>query len=272
MAAERVDAGLVQTPEPGRFEPSEIRGLSEPVRRYFTRAIAVGTPLWLSASFRMRGSIKVGHRWLRFRATQIESPHRGFRWAARAGGVIVGSDRYLDGAGGMDWRLLGLLRVAHAEGPDTTHSAAGRAAAEAIWVPTALLPRYGVSWTATGDEHITGSYRLDDTEVALHLTIDAVGDVKSVVFNRWGDPEETDSWAYYPFGFAVTKHGTFAGLTIPVAGRAGWHYGSDRWSDGEFFRSEITRYQPLGGPGATPRLRGISCGSGSGRGTRRATL
>jgi len=29
---------------------------------------------------------------------------------------------------------------------------------------------------------------------------------------------------------------------IPSAGRAGWFYGTDRWSEGEFFRYEFTDF------------------------------
>jgi hypothetical protein len=52
----------------------------------------------------------------------VLNPHRGFVWAARAAGVIAGSDRYLDGVGGMDWKLAGLLTVAQAEGQDMSRS------------------------------------------------------------------------------------------------------------------------------------------------------
>jgi hypothetical protein len=66
------------------------------------------------------------------------------------------SDRYyLDGDGGMGWKLAGLLSVAHAQSPDVARSAAGRAAAEAIWLPTALLPRFGVRWSATAADQVS---------------------------------------------------------------------------------------------------------------------
>jgi hypothetical protein len=139
----QLEASLLTLPEPAVFSGGELEGLPEPVRIHLAQAIAPGTPLATSARLRMRGHIKVG-RWLPFRAHQVLSPHRGFIWTARAAGVIAGSDRYVDGAGGMDWKLAGLVTVAHAHGADVSRSAAGRAAAEAIWLPTALLPRFGV--------------------------------------------------------------------------------------------------------------------------------
>jgi hypothetical protein len=68
------------------------------------------------------------------------------------------------------------------------------------------------------------------------------GRVHSVVFGRWGDPDDSGVWGVHPFGFEVTGYATLEGVTIPSAGRAGWFYGTDRWEEGEFFRSEITDY------------------------------
>jgi len=135
-------ARVLRPAGPGRFDPAELDGLPEPVRRHLAMAVAPGTPLATSARLAMRGSIKVG-RWLPFRARQVLDPHHGFVWAARAAGLITGTDRYLDGAGVIDWKLAGLVTVAHGEGPDVSRSAAGRAGAEAIWLPTALLPGPG---------------------------------------------------------------------------------------------------------------------------------
>lgn len=190
----------------------------------------------------MRGSIKLGGRWFRFRARQIESPHRGFLWTARVGGVIFGSDRYAGGMGVMDWRIFGVLRVAHAEGDDVSRSAAGRGMAEAIWVPTALLPRFGVRWEADDDSHVRAHYRLGSTEATLRCTLDSGNRIHSAVFDRWGDPDNTGNWRALPFGFEATAYSTFDGVTIPVAGRAGWYYGTERWPAGEFFRLKISKY------------------------------
>ncbi len=108
------EARLLQPPQPAMFGAAELAGLPEPVQRHLAQAITPGTPLATSARLRMRGHIKVG-RWLPFRARQILNPHLGFVWAARAAGVITGSDQYLEGVGGMDWKLAGLVTVAHAE-------------------------------------------------------------------------------------------------------------------------------------------------------------
>jgi hypothetical protein len=245
------EARLLEPPEPARFGAAELEGLPDPVQRHLAQAIAPGTPLVTSARLRMRGHIKVG-RWLPFRARQVLNPHHGFVWTARAAGIIAGSDRYLDGVGGMVWRLLGLLTVAHAEGPDVSQSAAGRAGAEAIWLPTALLPRFEVRWSAGSDGRVTAGFRVGDIPLELQLRLDAAGRIASLVFDRWGDPDNRGTFAQRRFGGEFTGYRSLQGLTIPSQGRLGWFYGQDRWPAGEFFRYQITDLQPVIGPAPHP--------------------
>jgi hypothetical protein len=232
---------LADQPAPGAFAESELDGLPEPVCRYLRASIEPGTPLARSARFRMRGSIKLGRRWISFRASEVLAPQHGFVWAARAGGVIAGFDRYARGDGMMDWKLLGLKRVAHGKGRDVSRSSAGRVGAEAVWVPTALLPRFGVTWASSDPRQLLARYRLDDSDLELHLTLDDEARVRSVVLDRWGDPDSSGSWGYHPFGFEATGCATFGGVTIASAGRAGWFFGTERWTEG--FRYEITEYE-----------------------------
>jgi hypothetical protein len=243
-----LEARLLRPAEPGRFDPAELEGLAEPVRHHLAQAVAPGTALSTSARLSMRGQIKVG-RWLPFRARQVLNPHQGFVWAARAAGLIAGVDRYADGAGLTDWKLAGLVTVAHGEGPDVTRSAAARAGAEGIWLPTALLPRFGVRWAAQAADRITAAFAVGDTPLELELRLDAAGRIMSLSFDRWGDPGDGGGYAWHPFGGEITGYASFAGLSIPSAGRLGWFWGTDRWTQGEFFRYAITGLQPVGPAG-----------------------
>lgn len=237
--------GLVEAPLPRPFAERDLDTLPEPVARHLRAAIAPGAVVARSARLRMRGQIKVG-RWLPFRARQVLSPHRGFWWAARAGGLIAGWDRYVAGLGAMRWRLLGLLTVAEADGPDVSRSAAGPVAGEAIWLPTALLPRCGVEWSADGRDRVSRRYELDGVPTTVTYDLDPAGRITTLAFDRWGDPDGTGAWDWYRFGGHIHTHATFAGMTVPGSGSVGWHVGTDRWAAGEFFRFRLTDLLPLG--------------------------
>jgi hypothetical protein len=234
----QVEAALLRDPQ-GVFSHANLEGLPGPVVSYFRAAVTPGTPLALSARLRMRGRIKIG-RWVPFTARQVLSPHVGFVWAARAAGIVSGSDRFVDGRGEMDWRLFGLIRVMQGSGPDVSRSAAERAAAEAVWVPTALLPGFGVEWSAQEDGQISARYQIADYPVRLDFSTTGEGLIRSVTFDRWGDPDGTGEFGLHPFGGDFSAHATFDGVTIPSEGRLGWYHGTDRWSEGEFFQYRIT--------------------------------
>lgn len=224
---------------PGSFGDEQIDGLPDPVRRYFRASIAPGTSLARSARFSMRGSVKLGGHWIPFRAEEAYAPLLGYLWRARVGGVLVGSDRYRDGNGEMEWKLFGLVRLIHAEGPDVSRASAGRVAAEAVWLPTALLPRFGVTWHADDPHHVSARYRLDDTEVELRCTLDDQARVRAVDVDRWGRSGDDEAYGVHRFEHALTRYSTFEGVTIPSAGRATWFYGTEGSAPDEFFRYEI---------------------------------
>jgi hypothetical protein len=228
------------------FDPAEIDGLPEPVRRYFAASIASGATVATAVRLRMRGHMRIG-RWVSFGADEVLAPHRGFVWRAHAARLIAGHDAYFDGWGAMQWRLLGLVTVMRADGGDITRSAAGRCGGEAVWVPSALLPRFGVKWTVASDREITARFAVDTTSIDLHLELEDNGRPRSLLFDRWGDPDRTGTFGWHQFGGTITEHRTFQGITIPSSGRWGWHYGTERWRDGEFFRCRITQASLLGG-------------------------
>lgn len=243
------DDGWLDDPALGVFTVSELDGLPPAVQRYFTAAIAVGTPLVTSARVRMRGRLKI-RRWLPFHARGLVAPHLGLDWTSRAAVLLTGSNRYSNGVGESRWRVGRVVEVAHDTGDDISASLAGRVGAEAIWLPTALLPRFGVVWAAgpdagtDDDGHIVAQFHVDSAPIELHLLVDDGGLVRTVWFERWGDPDGTGAAGWHRFGGEITGYRTFGGLTVPDRGRLGWHMGNHRWHEAEFLRFHVTAIDP----------------------------
>lgn len=168
----------------------------------------------------MCASIKVGRR-LPFRARQLLAPTIGTE--ARVAGVISGSDRCVNGVGGMDWTLLHAARLVPVEGDDV--APAKRAAGESIWVPTALVDTPDAARAAPDDRHISVELHTDGHRVVVDDEIDAEGRLRSSHFRRGGAPDRTGEWGVHPFGVEMTSCGMFDGVVLPIRGRAGWHSG-----------------------------------------------
>lgn len=238
MSVARDTARGLLRPADGVFTPDDLAGLPEPAARMLLAAIAPGTPRAVSARLRMRGDIRL-KGWTPFRGGEVITPHAGFVWAVRTR-LISGYDRYADGEGEMRWKLLGLVPVMRAAGPDTSRSAAARVGGEAVWVPTSLLPRFGTRWEDCGDGTVAFTVPVGGIDVRSALGVDADGRVLWARIDRWGDPDGTGTFGLHPFGVEFEAWRTFDGVTIPAVGRAGWFHGTDRWEEGVFFRFAIT--------------------------------
>ncbi len=221
------------------FDPTMVEDLPEPARRWLRHAIAPGTPLAAATELTMHGTIRLG-TWRRFTATQVLAPPDGYIWAATArflGLPVVGYDRMSSGTATMRWRLLDMIPVMNAEGPEIARSAAGRLAAEVVLAPTAFR---GATWTAGGlPDTAVGLWHIGGDEQRVEVRVGVDGTVRGVLIERWGRPPGAP-YGQYPFGVTVDAERTFGGITIPSTLRAGWWWGTDRQDEREFFRAEIT--------------------------------
>jgi hypothetical protein len=222
------------------FDPAALANLSEPARRYLTHAIAPGTPLASAVRLKMHGEIKL-KGWLPFSAEQVINWRHGMIWKATVrmhGLPITGFDRFLDGEGAMRWKLLGIVPVMTASGPDISRSAAGRVEAEATWLPSVLCGE-DVAWSAVDASHPHARVTLRGETTEVELAVDESGRLRSLKLPRWGNPEGKEFHAT-DFGAIVEEERTFGGYTIPSRLRIGWYFGSDRFeTEGEFFRCTV---------------------------------
>ncbi len=238
---------MTAAPGPARFHARLLAGLDEPVHRFLTHAIGEGALLGRPTHLRMTGAIKVG-AWLPFTA-DWEGDARSFRWRARVGprrlaplGVI---DRYADGAGSMQGRLLGRIGLFDAHDPDVTRSAAVRAALEAAcWAPACLLPQHGVRWRAASDEEIVATWDVPPERPDVHLRIDPRGALLRACALRWGKQGDMEEHGYVPMGSEVHAERRFGDLLVPSRITAGWFFGTPRYTP--FFRAEVVALSTSG--------------------------
>jgi hypothetical protein len=173
----------------------------------------------------MAGRIRLG-LWLPFTAEQ-EIAGDGFTWTASVGRALTVTDRYAAGAGSMEGRFAGRVRLFRAADEDTTRSAAGRAALEAVTLaPPCVLPQAGVEWRAESADHIVATWALPPERPEVHVRLAPDGAVHGVVARRWR------KGGYADCGATVHAEEAFGDLTIPSRFAVGW-------DDKPFFRAEI---------------------------------
>jgi hypothetical protein len=134
----------------------------------------------------VRGSIcrAPGGRWMDWEGHQsFETDGLGFRWQARlrlARLVWVDAEDRLDVAGGYGGaRLLGVIPVGSARGPEVTRSQLVRNLAELAFAPLVASRAPGLVWSADGDDAFTLAAPGIDAEAIVRVTVDEAGDVRS---------------------------------------------------------------------------------------------
>jgi hypothetical protein len=228
--------------ELARFDPTTLDRLPPAAQRYLRHSIEAGAPLFQAARLRMHGEIKLGS-WHPFEAEQVIRFGRGLIWRARAKMAplmnVSGQDSYVDGVGRMRWRLLGLIPVMTADGPDISRSAAGRAEIDSLLLPTALV-HDSVRWFADDDDtHARALVHVPGDDGRLRLHVDEHGALLDISMQRWGNPEGGE-FHEVAFGGYLGEPRRFGPLTIPTTIRAGWYFGGPRFeAEGEFFRATI---------------------------------
>ncbi|MGP1384571.1 MAG: DUF6544 family protein [Thainema sp.] len=263
-------------PLPEQFGEQQIQDLPEPVQRYFRHAIAPGTPLARAIELKMYGQfrLKADAPWMAMEARQILAPWQGLVWQASVKNGLIrfsGADicDVLQQSGRIQFFLWGLVPVAQASSGDTLRSALGRLALESVWLPTALLPQFGVQWQAIDDSTIQASWMLLDEPITITLQIDAQGRVQQAHMLRWSDQKRNDlntsetirpqlstpnaqptpsrtansKFDYVPFCMRASEESTIEGLTIPTQLAVSYYPHTPQ--EFEFFRATVASADPL---------------------------
>ncbi len=223
------------------FTSDMVANSDEPVQRYFLHAIEPGTPLATYAELTMKGQLQrePDGEWLPMKASQIVSTAPSFIWQPNIGKRLTnfsGADYYYRGRGRTKFSLWGIIPLVDARSKDVDRSAAGRLGAEYIWLPSALLPQYGVTWKAMARNTIQANFKIDNEPIVLTLNLDKEGRLLEISLPRWNDVQKSENWKYSTFIAKVEAEQTFDGYTVPSSVSAGWLNTDVTWI---FFRSNI---------------------------------
>ena len=243
----------LQPTNPARFSNEMVAGLPEPARRYFTFAIAEGTPLHTVARIEMQGQFSLGTkeapRYLDMQAIQVLAAPDGFLWKMFAGSGLMRMSGSDSGRWTRFW-LAGLAPVARFGGdPDHTRSAFGRYAAEAaFWTPAAILPGPHISWENIGQDTVRYTMTHAGMAQPVDLTVDEAGRPIHIEFPRWSNANPEGIHRLQPFGAFLSDFREVQGFRVPFHVEAGNWFGTHNYYP--FFIANVTEVRfPSPDPG-----------------------
>jgi hypothetical protein len=216
-------------PAEGVFDPAEVADLPPCVRRFFDRVLVAGQRVVASASCTQDGAflLRAPSFWRPFRATErFETRPAGFRWDASVrtlpGVPIVVHDAFAQGEGSVDATLFGLVHLVQSRGTGAMAVASlQRYLAEAVLLPTALLPREGVAWTPLDDDRARATLAGPGVEASIELTFGPDGFV-STVFVPDRPRDVAGRLVPTPWRGRWWAEVTCDGMHVPSAGEVEW--------------------------------------------------
>jgi len=222
-------------PAGGRVDFDTFSELPAPVIRYLKHVLMDGQPLLAQAKIRQSGEQRCetdNDDWYPYTASHlIVAPVTGFAWIAKSdapfGTYVRMLDSYNDGVGSSSVNLFAAFTLSsHQDTPQLNAAFLQHYLASAVWIPTALLPQFGVKWTPIDDNKALATLTVKGTTVSLEFRFNQAGEVTGVYspdrFRLVDDAYKQQAWAM-TFGDYQLE----SGMKVPQSTSSGWYEGKE---------------------------------------------
>lgn len=208
---------------------ADLIPLPEPLRRYLRVTGTIGRPHVRDFRVDTRGRIRASadQPWMPFTSTQrnfVGEPARFFLMNATRGVFPVDVfHAFENGAASMRVRLLSLLQLVHARGPELTRSETVTLFNDlCVFAPGALIDA-PVRWEPVDESKARGHYTLGENTVSADLIFDDEG--RLIDFVSGDRSEATGDYAGFvrhPWSTPLGDYRDFGGLTLASRGEGRW--------------------------------------------------
>ncbi len=215
----------------------QLEGFPSPVVRYFELALTPGQPLIRGARVEQTGEIRIGgsdSEWSPFTARQhFGTDPPGFVWDATIRTApfltVRVRDTYLNGGGSTRVKLASLITVADQSGhPKLDTGALHRYLAEAVWVPTALLPVHGIVWEAINATTARATLTDAASTISLEFQFDENGAIVGA-YTPQRYREVAGAFVPTPWRCSYGNYTRVDRMRVPMEGAVEWVLPEGRW-------------------------------------------
>lgn len=209
---------------------ADLTGLPDPVIRWMRWSGMVGSRRADVVRLKQQGRFQLeGRGWFPFTADQyFTTSPPAFVWRVNMQmfplASVHGRDRYADGAGSMQMKILSLVPVVDKDGGGLDQGALLRYLGETIWFPSGALSRF-ITWDEIDSGSAEATMNYGGTVASAVFSIDAEGRPARIEADRYNDSRGRN----LPWTAESTEYGSFGGINMPVAGTGSWQL-----EEGEF--------------------------------------
>jgi hypothetical protein len=174
---------------PANYNAQVLEGVPAPVQKYLRSVLKDGQPKLKSGQISTEGTFLLDaekNKWVPFTATQLFTANPpAFDWSARMpmmpGMNVYVQDAYAKGEGVLHAALFGLIDLVNLRGTaDVAQGELMRYLAEAVWMPTVLLPSQNLHWEAIDDTKARATLTDGAVSVSIEFRFNAEGFVESI--------------------------------------------------------------------------------------------
>lgn len=198
----------------------DIRTLPAPVQRYLRYSEMVGKEKIRTVKLTQGGyfRLKKEQKWMSIRAEQyfnVDSVE--FVWWGKVSPLPLLSfhakDEFVDGKGNLMVKLLGLVKIVDARGPEVDQGEILRFLGECVWFPSAFLNDY-FRWEPIDEKtaKVTLTYRDIDASAIFHFN--DKGEIVRINAKRY--MEIGGKFLLRDWEISILKYRTFHGIKIPI--------------------------------------------------------
>lgn len=199
-----------------------------PGKRYFRFAIENLQKSIRFARLRHAGKFYLNDKWIPFESEEYFSAQTPvFIWDAKMKINPLMSlrvrDSYKCGQGLMEAKILSLFTVIKTGGRDEKLAAGElqRFLAEAVWLPTALLPSSNLHWSSVDDSHARATLTDSGITISLEFEFGETGEITSV-FSPARFRQIGEEFKPFPWRGRFRNYRRFGGMMIPTEGEVAW--------------------------------------------------
>jgi hypothetical protein len=227
--------------EPSILTEADIAHLPEPVQRWLRYSNVVGKERPRTVRLKQEGEIRMGpdRPWMPFTAEQYYTTNPpSFIWHVDAQMMplisFAGRDRYVDGRGNMDIRVLSLIPVVNETGLHMDQCTLMRYLNEVMWFPAGAVSPY-IVWESVDANAAKAIMSHGGTTVEAIFYFDGEGRLTNMIGDRYQDAGDGEI-KWLPWKTPVEEYGEFNGVRIPVSGEGVWE---EEWGDFDYVRLRI---------------------------------
>jgi hypothetical protein len=208
----------------------DLADLPPVLQRYLRLTGTVGQPRVHDYRAHFRGRIRSGPRaaWMTFDAEQTSScdpPARLFLMNAWMSGLpVVAFHRYVGPAATLQVKLLGLVPVANAAGPQLDESETVTLFNDMCLLAPAALLDPAIRWSEAGPDTVRATYTHAGHTIRADLVFDAAGELVDFVSDdRAAGSADGRSFTPMRWSTPVSGYHTFGAHRLFTRGAAVWH-------------------------------------------------